>query len=92
MISVSLSRLWSSSGSISLQSVFRAMSFQSGFASYMRSIRWWESSMVSAGASWVRRATSTRLGLGISVIDVIILVISGIWYFRKTEQTFADVI
>jgi lipopolysaccharide transport system permease protein len=33
-----------------------------------------------------------RLGLGISVIDVIILVTSGVWYFRKTEQTFADVI
>ncbi len=33
-----------------------------------------------------------KLGLGISVIDVIVLVTSGIWYFRKTEQTFADVI
>jgi lipopolysaccharide transport system permease protein len=33
-----------------------------------------------------------RRGLGISVIEVIVLVISGIWYFRKTEQTFADVI
>jgi lipopolysaccharide transport system permease protein len=33
-----------------------------------------------------------RLGLGISVIDVIVLVTSGVWYFRKTEQTFADVI
>jgi len=28
----------------------------------------------------------------IAVIDVIVLVASGIWYFRKTEQTFADVI
>jgi lipopolysaccharide transport system permease protein len=33
-----------------------------------------------------------RFGLGISVIDVIVLVTSGVWYFRKTEQTFADVI
>jgi lipopolysaccharide transport system permease protein len=31
-------------------------------------------------------------GLAVAVIDVIILVASGIWYFRKTEQTFADVI
>jgi lipopolysaccharide transport system permease protein len=31
-------------------------------------------------------------GLAIAVIDVIVLVASGIWYFRKTEQTFADVI
>jgi lipopolysaccharide transport system permease protein len=31
-------------------------------------------------------------GLGIAIIDVIALVLSGIWYFRKTEQTFADVI
>ena len=31
-------------------------------------------------------------GLLIAVIEVISLVASGIWYFRKTEQTFADVI
>ena len=31
-------------------------------------------------------------GIVIAVIDVIVLVASGIWYFRKTEQTFADVI
>jgi len=31
-------------------------------------------------------------GVGIAVSDVIALVASGIWYFRKTEQTFADVI
>ena len=30
--------------------------------------------------------------LVIAVIDVIVLVTSGIWYFRRTEQTFADVI
>jgi len=28
----------------------------------------------------------------IAVIEVILLIASGIWYFRKTEQTFADVI
>jgi lipopolysaccharide transport system permease protein len=31
-------------------------------------------------------------GLLVAVIDVMVLVASGIWYFRKTEQTFADVI
>lgn len=31
-------------------------------------------------------------GLALATIDVIVLVASGIWYFRKTEQTFADVI
>ncbi len=31
-------------------------------------------------------------GLAAAVIIVIALVTSGIWYFRKTEQTFADVI
>jgi lipopolysaccharide transport system permease protein len=31
-------------------------------------------------------------GLAISVTGVLALLISGIWYFRRTEQTFADVI
>ena len=31
-------------------------------------------------------------GLAIAVADVIFLLASGIWYFRRTEQTFADVI
>jgi lipopolysaccharide transport system permease protein len=31
-------------------------------------------------------------GLAISVAAVVVLVISGIWYFRKTERTFADII
>jgi lipopolysaccharide transport system permease protein len=31
-------------------------------------------------------------GIVIAVIDVIVLVASGIWYFRKTEQSIADVI
>jgi lipopolysaccharide transport system permease protein len=31
-------------------------------------------------------------GLAISVFEVVILVGTGIWYFRKTERTFADVI
>jgi lipopolysaccharide transport system permease protein len=31
-------------------------------------------------------------GVVISVVDVILLLVSGIWYFRKTERTFADVI
>ena len=32
------------------------------------------------------------LGLAISVTVIVVLVASGIWYFRKTERTFADVI
>jgi lipopolysaccharide transport system permease protein len=31
-------------------------------------------------------------GVVIAVVDVILLIASGIWYFRKTERTFADVI
>jgi lipopolysaccharide transport system permease protein len=31
-------------------------------------------------------------GLAVSVTGVVALVITGIWYFRKTERTFADVI
>jgi lipopolysaccharide transport system permease protein len=31
-------------------------------------------------------------GLVISVVEIAILIVSGIWYFRKTERTFADVI
>ena len=31
-------------------------------------------------------------GLAVSLIAVVILVTSGIWYFRKTERTFADII
>jgi len=31
-------------------------------------------------------------GLAISVVGVFFLIVSGIWYFRKTEKTFADVI
>ncbi len=32
------------------------------------------------------------LGVTIAALEVVILVSTGIWYFRKTEQTFADVI
>jgi lipopolysaccharide transport system permease protein len=31
-------------------------------------------------------------GLAVSVASVIVLVITGIWYFRRTERSFADVI
>jgi lipopolysaccharide transport system permease protein len=31
-------------------------------------------------------------GLALSVLVIFLLVVSGIWYFRKTERTFADVI
>ena len=32
------------------------------------------------------------LGFGISMLMVALLIVSGIWYFRRTEKTFADVI
>jgi lipopolysaccharide transport system permease protein len=31
-------------------------------------------------------------GFSLSVIGIVILVVTGIWYFRRTERTFADVI
>jgi lipopolysaccharide transport system permease protein len=31
-------------------------------------------------------------GIAIAVVEIAILIASGIWYFRKTERTFADVI
>jgi lipopolysaccharide transport system permease protein len=31
-------------------------------------------------------------GFAISIVLVVVLLASGIWYFRKTERTFADVI
>ena len=31
-------------------------------------------------------------GFGISVVAVFLIIVSGIWYFRRTERTFADVI
>jgi lipopolysaccharide transport system permease protein len=47
------------------------------------------------GFRWCLLGTKSNVywpGLVIAVIDVIVLVASGIWYFRSTEQTFADVI
>jgi lipopolysaccharide transport system permease protein len=31
-------------------------------------------------------------GLGMSIVGVVVMVVSGMWYFRRTERTFADVI
>lgn len=31
-------------------------------------------------------------GMAIAIVEVVVLLVSGIWYFRKTERTFADVI
>jgi lipopolysaccharide transport system permease protein len=31
-------------------------------------------------------------GVAISVAEVILFITSGLWYFRRTERTFADVI
>jgi lipopolysaccharide transport system permease protein len=33
-----------------------------------------------------------RPGIAIAMVDVLILLLSGIWYFRRTERTFADII
>jgi lipopolysaccharide transport system permease protein len=42
---------------------------------------------ISAG-----RAPLYRPGLLLSVLITLFLLLSGIWYFRKMERTFADVI
>jgi lipopolysaccharide transport system permease protein len=47
------------------------------------------------GFRWCILGAQTNIywpGFVLAVIDVAALVTSGIWYFRKTEQTFADVI
>jgi lipopolysaccharide transport system permease protein len=47
------------------------------------------------GFRWAILGGSSKLywpGFTISTVLVIFLLISGIWYFRKTERTFADVI
>jgi lipopolysaccharide transport system permease protein len=47
------------------------------------------------GFRWCLLGAQHRIywpGLGAAVIDVTVLLASGIWYFRRTEQTFADVI
>jgi len=31
-------------------------------------------------------------GLAAAILEVVFLILSGVWYFRRTEQTFADVI
>ena len=31
-------------------------------------------------------------GLALSMVGTVLLVVTGIWYFRRTERTFADVI
>jgi lipopolysaccharide transport system permease protein len=47
------------------------------------------------GFRWCLLGAQNRIylpALAAAVIDVTILIASGIWYFRKTERTFADVI
>lgn len=47
------------------------------------------------GFRWSLLGAKTALylpGVAIATAEVIILLVSGIWYFRKTERTFADVI
>jgi lipopolysaccharide transport system permease protein len=38
------------------------------------------------------RSSTFESAIAIAVIDVAVLIASGIWYFRKTERTFADII
>lgn len=38
------------------------------------------------------KTTIYRPGFLIAFIDIVLLLVTGIWYFRKTERTFADVI
>jgi lipopolysaccharide transport system permease protein len=47
------------------------------------------------GFRWCLLGTSGNMywpGVGVAVIQVLLFLISGLWYFRRTEQTFADVI
>lgn len=47
------------------------------------------------GFRWCLLGKSSEIylpGLTIAVVEIAVLLISGIWYFRKTERTFADVI
>ena len=92
VISVSLSRSLSSSAFISPQSASRAASFPERFR-----LLYALNPMVGVidGFRWCLLGAQNGVywpGIAVAVIDVIVLVASGIWYFRKTEQTFADVI
>jgi lipopolysaccharide transport system permease protein len=31
-------------------------------------------------------------GLALSTVSILLTLVTGIWYFRRTEQTFADII
>ncbi len=47
------------------------------------------------GFRWCILGVPTRIywpGLAVAVVEVVVLIMSGVWYFRRTEQTFADVI
>jgi lipopolysaccharide transport system permease protein len=47
------------------------------------------------GFRWCILGGENRLywpGLTLSLVAVVVLMISGVWYFRRTERTFADVI
>jgi len=47
------------------------------------------------GFRWSLLGGQSRIywpGLAIAIVEVVVLIASGLWYFRKTEQVFADVI
>jgi lipopolysaccharide transport system permease protein len=49
---------------------------------------------VVEGFRWMLLGTGSRPGamLAVSVVAVIVLFIAGLWYFRKMEATFADIV
>ena len=48
--------------------------------------------MVSAGRFSAAKAPLLTSSIAESIIVTLVLSISGIWYFRKMERTFADII
>ena len=47
------------------------------------------------GFRWCLLGRNTEVywpGIAISTAEIVLLILSGIWYFRKTERTFADII
>ena len=92
MISVLSFRSWFSLAFISRRSDSRAASCRSRFR-----LLYALNPMVGVidGFRWCLLGAQSSIywpALAIAVMEVIVLVASGIWYFRKTEQTFADVI
>jgi lipopolysaccharide transport system permease protein len=72
-----------------------------GFSSNIVPVQWrslyYLNPMVGVidGFRWAILGRDTQiywLGFALSMLLIVLLLVSGIWYFRKTERTFADVI